>query len=77
MAPDALKDNRNPRLSPLYFPLPTMTTSDSYQPLQLKGEVVDMEFTLDTDHRSVIATRRHLLADLLTVIIPLYSRYCP
>ncbi|KAF8887160.1 hypothetical protein BD779DRAFT_1441158 [Infundibulicybe gibba] len=26
-------------------------TSDSFQPLQLKGEIMDLEFTIDTDHR--------------------------
>ncbi|THU92448.1 hypothetical protein K435DRAFT_614519, partial [Dendrothele bispora CBS 962.96] len=25
--------------------------SDQYQPLQLKGEIMDLEFTIDTDHR--------------------------
>lgn len=28
-----------------------MQSTDSFQPLQLKGEVLDMEFTVDTDHR--------------------------
>lgn len=28
-------------------------TSDPYQPLQLKGEIMDLEFTVDMDHRSV------------------------
>ncbi|KAK7054440.1 hypothetical protein VNI00_003638 [Paramarasmius palmivorus] len=27
--------------------------SDHYQPLQLKGEIMDLEFTMDTDHRYV------------------------
>jgi hypothetical protein len=35
------------------FPLGTMMPSDSFHPLQLKGEVMDLEFTIDTDHRSV------------------------
>ncbi|KAH9480677.1 hypothetical protein JR316_0007277 [Psilocybe cubensis] len=26
-------------------------TSESFQPLQLKGEIMDLEFTIDTDHR--------------------------
>jgi hypothetical protein len=26
-------------------------TSDQFQPLQLKGEIMDLEFTVDTDHR--------------------------
>ncbi|KAF8624423.1 hypothetical protein AX15_005900 [Amanita polypyramis BW_CC] len=33
------------------FPHLTMMPSESYQPLQLKGEIMDLEFTLDTDHR--------------------------
>ncbi|KAF8651964.1 hypothetical protein AX16_004607 [Volvariella volvacea WC 439] len=28
-----------------------MMTSDSYPPLQLKGEIMDLDFTIDTDHR--------------------------
>lgn len=28
-----------------------MMASESFQPLQLKGEIMDLEFTLDTDHR--------------------------
>lgn len=28
-----------------------MMTSDQFQPLQLKGEIMDLEFTMDTDHR--------------------------
>ncbi|KAK2463380.1 hypothetical protein APHAL10511_004606 [Amanita phalloides] len=28
-----------------------MLPSESFQPLQLKGEIMDLEFTLDTDHR--------------------------
>lgn len=28
-------------------------TSDQFQPLQLKGEIMDLEFTMDTDHRQV------------------------
>ncbi|KAF9465312.1 hypothetical protein BDZ94DRAFT_1254233 [Collybia nuda] len=38
-------------LRSLPFPLFTMMPSDSFQPLQLKGEIMDLEFTLDTDHR--------------------------
>jgi hypothetical protein len=30
-----------------------MMSTDAFQPLQLKGEVVDLEFTIDTDHRLV------------------------
>ncbi|KAF9257150.1 hypothetical protein L218DRAFT_880151 [Marasmius fiardii PR-910] len=29
-----------------------MMTSDPFPPLQLKGEIMDLEFTVDTDHRS-------------------------
>ncbi|KAF9065178.1 hypothetical protein BDP27DRAFT_1269646 [Rhodocollybia butyracea] len=33
--------------------------SDQYQPLQLKGEIMDLEFTQDTDHRQVtISSKR-------------------
>ncbi|KAF9046354.1 hypothetical protein BJ165DRAFT_1152129 [Panaeolus papilionaceus] len=28
-----------------------MMTPESFQPLQLKGEIMDLEFTIDTDHR--------------------------
>ncbi|PFH51210.1 hypothetical protein AMATHDRAFT_143112 [Amanita thiersii Skay4041] len=28
-----------------------MIPSESFQPMQLKGEIMDLEFTLDTDHR--------------------------
>lgn len=60
------------------FPLLTMMPTDSYQPLQLKGEIMDLEFTIDTDHRLVAVvvvkvTCWKLLADLLTVA-PLYHR---
>lgn len=30
-----------------------MISPDEFQPLQLKGEIMDLEFTLDTDHRYV------------------------
>lgn len=30
-----------------------MMSTDSFQPLQLKGEIMDLEFTIDTDHRLV------------------------
>jgi len=34
-----------------------MLPSDAYpQPLQLKGEVIDLEFSLDTDHRCVLSS---------------------
>ncbi|KAG6919220.1 hypothetical protein DXG01_008015 [Tephrocybe rancida] len=29
-------------------------TNDSFQPLQLKGEIMDLEFTIDTDHRRLL-----------------------
>ena len=38
-------------LKPVPFPHLTMIPSESFQPLQLKGEIMDLEFTLDTDHR--------------------------
>ena len=43
-----------------------MLTSDSFQPLQLKGEIMDLEFTIDTDHRQVepIAARFISLTEL-------------
>jgi len=28
-----------------------MISPDEFQPLQLKGEIMDLEFTIDTDHR--------------------------
>jgi len=28
-------------------------TQDTFQPLQLKGEIMDLEFNIDTDHRLV------------------------
>ncbi|KAJ3506747.1 hypothetical protein NMY22_g17150 [Coprinellus aureogranulatus] len=28
-----------------------MMSSESFQPVQLKGEIMDLEFTIDTDHR--------------------------
>lgn len=34
---------------------------DDFQPLQLKGEILDLEFTVDTDHRCV--PNLHRLAD--------------
>jgi len=30
-----------------------MMSSEVFQPMQLKGEIMDLEFTLDTDHRLV------------------------
>lgn len=30
-----------------------MMPTESFQPVQLKGEIMDLEFTIDTDHRSV------------------------
>lgn len=34
---------------------------DDFQPLQLKGEILDLDFSVDTDHRC--ARRPHRLAD--------------
>lgn len=58
-----------------------MMPSDAFQPLQLKGEIMDLEFTIDTDHRLVqpialISIHSTLLADLLTAA-PLYARFQP
>ena len=34
---------------------PSTMMSEQFQPaLQLKGEIMDLEFTIDTDHRSVV-----------------------
>jgi hypothetical protein len=33
-------------------------SSDSFQPPQLKGEIMDLEFTVDTDHRKRNATEQ-------------------
>jgi hypothetical protein len=49
--------------------------------MQLKGEIMDLEFTIDTDHRLVPPIAPNvilstLLADLLTAA-PLYSHFRP
>jgi len=58
ITPEALKDKVDspwacsfsaPDLSPHCAMMPT----DEFQPVQLKGEIMDLEFTIDTDHRSV------------------------
>jgi hypothetical protein len=50
MVPEALKTSANSRLSRIV--IVAMITSESFQPpLQLKGEVMDLEFAMDADHR--------------------------
>ena len=43
--------------------------SSDFQPLQLKGEIMDLEFTLDTDHRLVhfraLGRLQYQLAELI------------
>lgn len=57
MTPAALSQ-RHPRpLSAMMSPV----SPDDFQPLQLKGEILDLDFTLDTDHR---------LADIFTPSTP-------
>jgi hypothetical protein len=53
MTPEALKGKHILVFKLVPFPLLTMMSTDAFQPLQLKGEVVDLEFTIDTDHRLV------------------------
>lgn len=53
MTPEALKGKHILDFKLVPFPLLTMMSTDAFQPLQLKGEVVDLEFTIDTDHRLV------------------------
>jgi len=55
-----------------------MIPPETFEPLQLKGEVMDMEFTVDTDHRYVPLnpTLAHLTCRLINRS-PLYSRYRP
>jgi hypothetical protein len=75
MAPDALKAKREAvELSFSRSPL-SMITSESYHPLQLKGEIMDMEFTADTDHRWVPLklTIRPSTCRIIN-LPPLYSR---
>ncbi len=58
-----------------------MMPTESFQPVQLKGEIMDLEFTIDTDHRSVAFSAPPgiiiLLADLLTVCSPLRPKSFP
>jgi len=51
MDPEPLKTLPLPHLELGPFPLLPMISPDDFQPLQLKGEIMDLEFTLDTDHR--------------------------
>lgn len=48
-----------------------MMSTESFQPVQLKGEIMDLEFTLDTDHRSVAFSA---LPDLTSRLI---NRFIP
>lgn len=52
MTPEPLKDSDKSCSRLLSFAL-AMMPSSNFQPLQLKGEVMDLEFTIDTDHRFV------------------------
>lgn len=64
MTPEALKGKHILDFKLVPFPLLTMMSTDAFQPLQLKGEVVDLEFTIDTDHRLVtLSIPCSLLAD--------------
>ena len=75
MTPEALKGKHILVLKLVPFPLLTMMSTDAFQPLQLKGEVVDLEFTIDTDHRLVsllLFTSR-----LINRVGPLYPRSSP
>lgn len=51
---------------------------DSFQPLQLKGEIMDLEFTIDTDHRLasfIRPTHRVVFTSrLINRVGPLYTR---
>jgi hypothetical protein len=53
-----------------------MMSTDAFQPLQLKGEVVDLEFTIDTDHRLVTLFNPLALftSRLINRVGPLYPR---
>ena len=55
-----------------------MIPPETFEPLQLKGEIMDMEFTIDTDHRYVPfnSTLSHLTCRLINRS-PLYSRSWP
>src|ERR1700724_1856063 len=55
-----------------------MIPPETFEPLQLKGEVMDMEFTVDTDHRYAPLNPHlsHLTCRLINRA-PLYSRYWP
>lgn len=46
-----------------------MMPTESFQPVQLKGEIMDLEFTLDTDHRSVAFSA---LSDVHAFYLPTY-----
>lgn len=52
-----------------------MASDSSFQPLQMKGEIMDMEFTIDTDHR-LVAARCACELNLPTnsPLFPSYSR---
>jgi len=56
ITPEALKDKVDSPWAcsfsaPDLLPYCAMMPNDSFQPVQLKGEIMDLEFTIDTDHR--------------------------
>ena len=75
MTPEALKGKHILVFKLVPFPLLTMMSTDAFQPLQLKGEVVDLEFTIDTDHRLVtLLTPLLFTSRLINRVGPLYPR---
>jgi hypothetical protein len=51
-----------------------MMSSESFHPIQLKGEIMDLEFNVDTDHRSVFILPLDPLINILLSIPDFFSQ---